>query len=97
MATESKASVGKVKSSNQASSSKGKPDSSSLNKKKIDSSIKQPPKSSSALTKTEVPISNLVAFFSFIAKKVTFFFLVWFDNLVILVGGILFLECELSG
>ncbi|KAH9761222.1 hypothetical protein KPL70_000414 [Citrus sinensis] len=59
MATESKASVGKVKSSNQASSSKGKPDSSSLNKKKIDSSIKQPPKSSSALTKTEVPISNL--------------------------------------
>ncbi|KAH9799626.1 hypothetical protein KPL71_000412 [Citrus sinensis] len=53
MATESKASVGKVKSSNQASSSKGKPDSSSLNKKKIDSSIKQPPKSSSALTKTE--------------------------------------------
>ncbi|KAH9761219.1 hypothetical protein KPL70_000414 [Citrus sinensis] len=54
MATESKASVGKVKSSNQASSSKGKPDSSSLNKKKIDSSIKQPPKSSSALTKTEV-------------------------------------------
>lgn len=54
MATESKAIVGKVKSSNQASSSKGKPDSSSLNKKKIDSSIKQPPKSSSALTKTEV-------------------------------------------
>lgn len=75
MATESKAGVGKVKSSNQASSSKGKPDSSSLNKKKIDSSIKQPPKSSSALTKTEVPISNLVAFFLIYNKKVTFLFL----------------------
>lgn len=74
MATESKASVGKVRSSNQDGSSKGKPDSSSLNKKKIDISIRQPPKSSSALTKTEVPVSNLVAFFSFITTSYFFLF-----------------------
>lgn len=57
MATETKPSVARLKSSNQDSSSKGKGDV-AVNKRKIDSSNKQQsahPKSGSTVTKTEVP------------------------------------------
>lgn len=66
MATETKSNVVKVKPSNQDGSSKGKLDYSALNKRKIESSSKQPVnskhKSVTTATKTEVPISKVNCF-----------------------------------
>lgn len=86
MSTEAKASgAGKVKPSNQDGPSKGKVDSSSLNKKKIDSSIKPQLRSPSTVTKTEV-------FHFCFSSHVDIFFGVfhdWFHFLVVLGGGVL--------
>lgn len=69
MATETKSIVVKVKPSNQDGSSKGKVDYSAINKKKIESSSKQPVNSKqkfvTTATKTEVPISKGHYFFLF--------------------------------
>lgn len=76
MATETKGSVGKVKSSNQDGSSKAKVD---VSKKKIDSSGKQKTpdskqnRSVSIATKTEVPISKLCYSFRLLLDKSLFF------------------------
>ena len=64
MASETKANLVKVKSSGQDGSSKGKFDA-AMNRKKIESSCKQPVDAkqksvSTVTTKTEVPISNFL-------------------------------------
>ena len=64
MTTETKANLVKVKTSGQDSSSKGKFDA-AMNRKKIESSSKQPVNAkhksvSTVITKVEVPISNFL-------------------------------------
>ena len=74
MASDSKSTVVKVRPSNQ--DSKGKLDSSIVNKKKAESSTKQPfdskQKSVTIVTKTEVPIWKVYCFLYFFCRIVCF-------------------------
>jgi hypothetical protein len=74
MASDSKSTVVKVRPSNQ--DSKGKLDSSIVNKKKAESSTKQPfdskQKSVTTVTKTEVPIWKVYCFLYFFVELYAF-------------------------